>query len=107
VADRPRKTCGECGRNRPEDETVLVPGSRSGNFRRATTSTWRRVCRDCTTEHVAFTRRMQAEGRYCPLDDNTPIRWSRAAEYFGIDITGLYRSHSEHRTHSEHQGGSR
>jgi hypothetical protein len=86
----PRKRCGICERSRPEDETVLVSGARSGNYRTSIRSAMRRVCIDCTRQHVDYTRKGQAEGRNCPLDD-AYVSWWQAAQAFGLPVDDLYR----------------
>lgn len=86
-----RLRCSECGRRRPEEETALVPGQRSGNYRRAGARALRRVCRECTFQAVEFSRERQAEGRNTPLNRGG-IEWEKAARVFGITITGLRTS---------------
>ncbi len=96
----PRKRCGVCEKSKPEQDTTLVGGMRSGNYRTAGGSSGRRVCRTCTEEAVRYTERMQAENRRTPLDDYY-VKWSEACDAFGIDRTHLWTTDYDRDRHRE------
>lgn len=91
-----RLRCGQCGRARPESETVLVHGHRTGDYRRSGAQAMRRVCRDCTVERVAHARQGQAEGLQCLVDSHA-VCWSQAATLLGIDWLDLWRNEHDRR----------
>jgi len=83
----PKLKCHECGKRKPEDDTVLIRARVGGDYRRSTRWASIRVCRDCTQAHVDFVRTQQAERLNTPLNDR--ISWSQAADFFNIPISGL------------------
>jgi len=96
----PRARCGECGRSRLEDLTVLVAGRRSGNYRRSSSRQLRRLCVDCVTCRVDYVRQAQNDRMQVPLDDHY-FSWSQAAAYFDIDTSDLWRNDVERRRMEE------
>jgi hypothetical protein len=79
--------CHECGKRKPEDDTVLIQARVGGDYRRSTRWGTIRVCRDCTQAHVDYVNAEQAKQRNTPLNDR--IYWQQAANFFGIVVSGL------------------
>lgn len=100
----PRQRCGNCGKTWPESETAEIRGQGGGSYKRANRWINRRVCRDCTEYRVKWCREAQATGSGSPLDGL--FRWSSAADHFGIDREGIYRTHEEHRRMEEASHGT-
>lgn len=80
-----RYRCGACGRSRPASDTTLTKGEVGGNWRRASQTRRRRVCRECVQERVDQCYQYGWNLRERGFD------WATAADRLGIDITGLYR----------------
>jgi hypothetical protein len=81
-----KKRCSECGRMKPL--TTLIPAQVGGDYRRSPRSGHKRVCSDCTQEHVDYARRGQEENRNTPIDTYR-MTWSVAVREFQIDAEGL------------------
>lgn len=85
TATEPKVTCSACRKKLPISKTVEVGSRRSGSYNRAGSWGTTTVCEKCTIEQVDYTRTQQfLNGRYWATPLNKGIKWSEAANHFGI-----------------------